>query len=265
MSTAPRRLTGVRAPLGRRLLAEAVGTGLLVTVVVGSGIAAQTLSPGDVGLQLLENSLATVFGLSVLILALGPVSGAHFNPVVSAADWWVGRRAGTGLTGRDVAAYSAVQCLGAVAGAVLANLMFEVPTALSTTGRGGGGVLLAEVVATAGLVALVFALARTGRGALAAPAVGAYIGAAYWFTSSTSFANPAVTVGRMFSDTFAGISAGSMPGFVLAQLVGGAVGVVLVLFLYPDAAATADDVLVPAGSSTTDARSTDPATSGSLR
>ncbi len=250
-------------PLGRRLLAEAVGTGLLVTVVVGSGIAAQTLSPGDVGLQLLENGLATAFGLTVLILALGPVSGAHFNPVVSLADWWVGRRAGTGLAGRDVAAYSAAQGLGAIAGAVLANLMFEVPTALATTGRGGGGVLLAEVVATAGLVALVLALARTGRGAVAAPAVGAYIGAAYWFTSSTSFANPAVTLGRVFTDTFAGISPGSVPGFVLAQVVGGAVGVVLVLALYPDDPdAAADDVLLP---SAVDAPSSDPATSGSPR
>lgn len=233
------------APLPRRLLAEAVGTGLLVTVVVGSGIAAQTLSPDDVGLQLLENSLATVFGLTVLILALGPVSGAHFNPVVSLADWWVGRRAGTGLAGHDVAAYSAAQGLGAILGAVLANLMFDLPTALSTTERGGSGVLLAEVVATAGLVALVFALARTGRGALAAPAVGAYIGAAYWFTSSTSFANPAVALGRVFSDTFAGIAPGSLPGFVLAQVVGAAVGVAGVLALYPDVAASADDVLVP--------------------
>ena len=257
MSAAPQRpRTGAAVPLARRLLAEAVGTAGLVTVVVGSGIAAQTLSPGDVGLQLLENALATALGLSVLILALGPVSGAHLNPVVSLADWWVGRRAGTGLAGRDVAAYAGAQVLGAVAGAVLANLMFEVPTTLSTTQRGGGGVLLAEVLATAGLVALVLALARTGRGAVAAPAVGAYIGAAYWFTSSTSFANPAVTIGRVFSDTFAGISPASVPGFALAQVLGAGVGVVLVLALYPDAAATADDVLLP---SATDARSSDPA------
>ena len=131
--------------------------------------------------------------------------GAHFNPVVSAADWWLGRRAGTGLAGREVGAYTVAQTVGAIAGAVLANVMFDVPTTLSTHDRSDWHLWVGEVVATAGLVALIFALARTGRGAWAAPAVGAYIGAAYWFTSSTSFANPSVTVGRMFSDTFAGI------------------------------------------------------------
>lgn len=223
------------APLRRRLVAELLGTALLVTVVVGSGIAAQRLSPDDLGLQLLENSTATVLGLSVLILLFGPVSGAHFNPVVSAVDWWLGRRAGTGLTAADVGAYSVAQCVGGVAGAVLANAMFDVDlTQLSGKERAGANLLIAEVVATAGLVALVFALARTGRGALAAPAVGAYIGAAYWFTASTSFANPAVTVGRMFSDTFAGIDPASAPGFVGAQLVGGLVGLALVRYLFPD-------------------------------
>lgn len=218
----------------RPLVAEFVGTALLVTVVVGSGIAAERLSPDDVGLQLLENSTATFLGLAVLILMFGPVSGAHFNPVVSAADWVLGRLSGTGLTGREVLAYSGAQIVGGIAGAVLANLMFDVSiTELATTERSGGDLFLGEVVATAGLVTLIFALARTGRGALAAPAVGAYIGAAYWFTSSTSFANPAVTVGRMFSDTFAGIDPASVPWFVLAQLVGGAVAVVLVRFLYP--------------------------------
>jgi len=231
--------------LGRRLLAELVGTGMLVTVVVGSGIAAQNLSPGDVGLQLLENSIATAFGLAVLILMLGPVSGAHFNPVVSAADWWLGRRAGTGLTGREAGAYSAAQTVGGVVGAVLANVMFDVPTRLSTRDRSDWHLWVGEVVATAGLVALIFALARAGRGAWAAPAVGAYIGAAYWFTSSTSFANPAVTVGRVFSDTFAGIEPSSAPGFVAAQLVGGLLGVVLVRALYPDVAMAAGDVVVP--------------------
>jgi glycerol uptake facilitator-like aquaporin len=232
--------------LARRLVAELLGTALLVTVVVGSGIAAQRLSPDDVGLQLLENSTATVLGLTVLILLFGPVSGAHFNPVVSAADWLLGRRSGTGLPGREVAAYAGAQLVGGVAGAVLANLMFEVPvTELATTERTGAPLLLAEVVATAGLVALVFALARTDRGALAAPAVGAYIGAAYWFTASTSFANPAVTVGRVFSDSFAGIAPGSVPGFVLAQLVGGLVGLVLVRYLFPGVGAAADAVVVP--------------------
>ena len=195
------------APLSRRLAAELVGTALLVTVVVGSGIAAQQLSPDDVGLQLLENSTATVFGLAVLILLFGPVSGAHFNPAVSAADWLLGRRAGTGLTGRDTAAYVAAQVIGGVAGAVLANAMFDLPAGqISTKDRLSLGHGLGEIVATAGLVLLIFALARTGRAALSAAAVGAYIGAAYWFTSSTSFANPAVTVGRMFTDTFAGIA-----------------------------------------------------------
>jgi len=232
--------------LGRRLTAELLGTGLLVTVVVGSGIAAERLSPGEVGLQLLENSTATFLGLTVLILLFGPVSGAHFNPVVSAVDWLLGRRARNGLSGADVAAYSVVQVIGAVAGAELANLMYQVPLGdLSTKDRTGAHLLLGEVVATLGLVALVFALARSGRGMLAAPAVGAYIGAAYWFTSSTSFANPAVTVGRAFSDTFAGIAPASVPGFVVAQIVGGAIAVGLVGWLYPPAGESADDVVVP--------------------
>jgi glycerol uptake facilitator-like aquaporin len=220
------------ATLPRRLLAEGVGTALLVTVVVGSGIAAQRLSPDDVGVQLLENSIATMLGLGVLIALLGPVS-AHLNPVVSAADWWLGRREGTGLGGRDLTAYAMVQTVGAVLGCLLANAMYDVPAHLATKGRTGGHLWLGEVVATAGLVALLVALARTGRLALAAPAVGAYIGAAYWFTSSTSFANPAVTVGRAFSDTFAGIAPSSVPGFVIAQLVGAAVGVVLAVTLFP--------------------------------
>lgn len=223
----------VSIPLSRRLLAEFLGTALLVAVVVGSGIAAASLSPADVGLQLLENSTATVLGLAVLILWFGPVSGAHFNPVVSVADWFLGRRTGTGLSLPDVAAYAVAQVAGGIAGAVLANVMFEVDQGLSTTDRLGSGHLVAEVVATAGLVALVFALVRTGRGVLAAPAVGAYIGAAYWFTSSTSFANPAVTLGRVFSDTFAGIAPGSAPAFVAMQVVGLVVGVALTLFLHP--------------------------------
>jgi glycerol uptake facilitator-like aquaporin len=232
--------------LARRLTAELVGTALLVTVVVGSGIAAQRLSPDDVGLQLLENSTATFFGLTVLILLFGPVSGAHFNPVVSAVDWLLGRRTGTGLSGSDVVTYSVAQVVGAVAGAELANLMYQVPISeLSTTDRTGGHLWLGEVVATVGLVALIFALARTGRGMLAAPAVGAYIGAAYWFTSSTSFANPAVTIGRVFSDTFAGIALGSVPGFIVAQIVGGLIAVGLVGWLYPHVGDSADDVVVP--------------------
>jgi glycerol uptake facilitator-like aquaporin len=241
-------LSGDRVGLSRRLVAELVGTALLVTVVVGSGIAAQRLSPNDVGLQLFENSTATVFGLAVLILMLGPVSGAHFNPVVSIVDWAMGRRAGRGLSGTYVAAYAIAQCAGGVLGALLANVMFDLDLAqISTKHRVSSGHLVGEIVATAGLIALIFALARTGRAALSAASVGAYIGAAYWFTSSTSFANPAVTVGRMFSNTFAGIAPASVPGFVIAQLVGGALGLALVLFLYPDAAQTADDAVVPHG------------------
>jgi len=233
-------------PLHRRLVAEFLGTALLVTVVVGSGIAAAALSPSDVGLQLLENSTATVFGLAVLILIFGPVSGAHFNPVVSAVDWLLGRRAGTGLVLGDVLAYTAAQILGGIAGALLANAMFDLPVGqISTKDRVSVGHGLAEVVATAGLILLIFALARTGRAALSAAAVGAYIGAAYWFTSSTSFANPAVTIGRMFSDTFAGIAPSSAPLFIGAQLIGAAAGLALVRFLFPDAAVAADRVVVP--------------------
>ena len=243
--TPARRLTLPVTDLGRRLFAEFLGTGLLVTVVVGSGIAAQQLSPNDVGLQLLENSTATAFGLTVLILMLGPVSGAHFNPVVSIGDWFLGRRAGSGLSMRHVGAYTVAQCLGAICGAVLANIMFSVGTHLSTKHRVTGGHLVGEIVATAGLLLLIFALARTHRGALAAPAVGAYIGAAYWFTSSTSFANPAVTIGRMFSNTFAGIAPSSVPPYIGMQLIGAAVGVAVVLALYPDAGTSADDVVVP--------------------
>lgn len=247
--------------LVRRLVAELLGTALLVTVVVGSGIAAQRLSPDDVGLQLLENSMATLFGLTVLILLFGPVSGAHFNPVVSAADWLLGRRIGTGLRGVEVLAYSAAQVVGGVLGAVLANVMYQVPVdRLATTERAGGHLLVAEVVATAGLVALIFALARTGRGLLAAPAVGAYIAAAYWFTSSTSFANPAVTIGRIFSDTFAGIAPESVPGFLVAQVVGGAVAVALVRYLFPHVEDFADDVVVPHHESATTTHEAEPPT-----
>ena len=232
--------------LPRRLLAELVGSGLLVTVVVGSGIAAQRLSPSQVGLQLLENSTTTIFGLAVLILLFGPVSGAHFNPVVSAVDWWLGRRAGSGLSGRDVLAYTCAQVTGAVGGAILANVMFGLAAVeVSHKPRIGVGLWVGEVVATAGLIALIMALARTGRAALSATAVGAYIGAAYWFTSSTSFANPAVTVGRVFSDTFAGIAPASVPGFVIAQLVGGALGAALIVVLYPDVGVAAAQVVVP--------------------
>jgi glycerol uptake facilitator-like aquaporin len=234
--------------LPRRLLAEFAGTALLVTAVVGSGIMAAKLSPHDVGLQLLENSTATALALGALILIFGPVSGAHLNPVVSAADWFLGRRAHTGITARDLAGYVAAQVLGGIGGAVLANLMFDLhAVSWSHTRRLAGHLWLGEIVATAGLILLIFALARSGRASLAPAAVGAYIGAAYWFTSSTSFANPAVTIGRAFTDTFAGIAPGSVPGYLVAQLVGLAVGVALLLALYPDAGAAAGAAVVPHG------------------
>lgn len=232
--------------LPRKLLAEFVGSALLVTVVVGSGIAAARLSPDDMGLQLLENSTATVFGLAVLILMFGPVSGAHFNPAVTGADWLLGRRSGAGIAGGEALAYVAVQIPGAIAGAWLANAMFDRRVfEIATKERVTTGHLLGEVVATAGLIALIFALARTGRAGLAAAAVGAYIGAAYWFTSSTSFANPAVTVGRMFSDSFAGIAPSSAPAFIAAQIAGALVGLALIRTLYADVARSADAVVVP--------------------
>lgn len=198
------------------------------------------------GLQMLENSLTIVFGFVVLILLFGPVSGAHFNPVVSGLDWLLGRRVGTGLSGRDAAAYTLAQVIGAILGSMVANAMFELAVVqVSTTSRAHPGLWLGEVVATLGLTALIFTLARTGRSGLSAGAVGAYIGAAYWFTSSTSFANPAVTIGRAFSDTFAGIAPASVPGFVVAQLIGAGLGLGLVLVLYADAARAAAAVVIP--------------------
>jgi glycerol uptake facilitator-like aquaporin len=238
-------MTTNQPPLWHRAVAELLGTSLLVMVVVGSGIMAQQLSPNDVGLQLLQNSTATVLGLTVLILVFGPVSGAHFNPVVSLVDWILGRRSRTGLALPELGAYVLAQTLGAISGSVVANAMFEVGTSISGKDRASGGHLLGEVVAAAGLILLIFTLAATKRGVLAAPAVGAYIGAAYWFTSSTSFANPAVTVGRIFSDTFAGIAPASVPAFVIAQLIGAAAGMGLVLLLFPSAGRAADDVVLP--------------------
>lgn len=231
----------LRPHLLRRVAAEFAGTGMLVTVVVGSGIAAQQLSTGDVGLQLLENSLATALGLAVLILMFGPVSGAHLNPVVSTADWFVGRAHGDGLPARDLAPYFLAQITGGIAGTLLAGVMFDKATVLSTNNRATFGHLVAEVVATSILVLLIFALARSGRGSLTAAAVGAYIGAAYWFTSSTSFANPAVTIARMFTDTFAGIATASAGPFILAQLLGGALGIALLFVFYPTVARPTND------------------------
>jgi arsenate reductase len=227
--------------LGRQALAELLGSAGLVTVVIGSGIAAQRLSPGDTGLQLLENALVTGAGLVALILAFGPVSGGHLNPVVTLADRVFG-----GVSNRQVAAYLPAQLVGGVVGAVAANLMFGLDAInISTHHRSSGGLWLSESLATFGLVVLVFGLVRGGRTALAPFAVGAYIMAAYWWSSSTSFANPMIDVARTLSDTFAGIAPASVPMFVLMQLVGAAVAVVVVHLLYPDVAAVADDVVVP--------------------
>lgn len=195
----------------------------------GSGIAAQRLSPSDIGLQLLENALATALALPVLILLFAPISGAHFNPVVSVADSILGFR-----SWRDTMLYAPAQVVGCITGAVVANAMFAMPViTISTTDRLTAPHLLAEVIATAGLVLVIFGLARSGRAKAIAPAVGAYIGAAYFFTSSSSFANPAITIGRIFSDSFAGIAPGSAGPYIAAQVVGAAIGVVAVRFLFP--------------------------------
>ena len=223
-----RNALGSDPGIARRLTAELLGSALLAAIVVGSGVMAQRLSADD-GLRLLENAFATALGLGVLIAILGPISGAHFNPVVTLVDAVTG-----GRPWREVAPYVAAQVAGCVGGAVLANLMFgAAAVSWSTTDRANGSTLLAEVVATAGLVLVIFLLARTGRGALAAPAVGAYIGAAYWFTASTSFANPAITIGRAFSDSFAGIAPASVAPFIAAQLAGAAVGAALAVWLVP--------------------------------
>jgi glycerol uptake facilitator-like aquaporin len=230
------------AALWRRLTAEFAGSALLAALVIGSGIAAQRLSPGDVGLELLENAAATGAGLFAIILMFGPVSGGHFNPVVSFADAALG-----GLSWRDAAAYLPAQVGGCIGGAVLANLMFSDPAvSISAKHRASPAHFLSEIVATVGLLLVIFALARTGRARTAPAAVGAYIGAAYFFTSSTSFANPAITIGRMFSNTFAGIAPSSASSFIAAQIVGGVLAVGLVRLLYPGVTpAQAADVIVP--------------------
>jgi len=231
----------VTAPLPRRVLAEFLGSAFLAALVIGSGIAAAQLSQ-DTGLRLLENAAATAAGLFAIILMFGPVSGGHFNPVVSLVDAALG-----GLSRRDALAYLPAQVAGCIAGAVVANAMFALSAiSISTHHRASPAHLFAEVIATLGLILVIFALARSGRTVTAPAAVGAYIGAAYWFTSSTSFANPAITVGRMFSDTFAGIAPASVPGFVVAQLVGGLIAIGVVRALYPDVGpAAAAAVVVP--------------------
>ena len=228
--------------LWRRLTAEFAGSAFLAATVIGSGIAAAALSPGNTGLELLENAAATAAGLFAIILMFGPVSGGHFNPVVSFVDAFFG-----GLRWRDAAAYLPVQVAGCIVGAVLANLMFgQAAVTISVKDRASGPQFLSEIVATLGLMLVIFALARSGRAMSAPAAVGAYIGAAYFFTSSTSFANPAITVGRMFSDTFAGIAPASAPEFISAQVIGGALAIVLIKVLYPGVTpAVAERIVVP--------------------
>ncbi len=232
----------VRPTLWRRLVAEYLGSGLLAAVVLGSGIAAQTLSPHALGLELLENAIATGAGLYVLIVAFGPLSGAHFNPVVSLVD-----AAFRGLSWRDASLYCGAQIAGCTSGAVLANLMFSrAAISISTHTRATAGHDLSEVVATAGLIFLIFALARSARSSVTPAAVGAYIASAYFFTSSTSFANPAIVIGRMFSNTFAGIAPSSSPAFIAAELVGGCVAFALIRALYPGVTSdVASRVLTP--------------------
>jgi glycerol uptake facilitator-like aquaporin len=228
--------------LWRRLLAEFLGSAFLAAVVIGAGIAAQNLSPGQTGLQLLEDAAATAVGLYAIILMFGPVSGGHFNPVVSFVDAAFG-----GLSWRDAAAYLPAQVAGCIAGAVLANLMFALPAVtISAKHRASPAHFLSEIIATLGLLLVIFALARSGRARSAPAAVGAYIGAAYWFTSSTSFANPAITIGRMFSNTFAGIAPSSVLPFIAAQILGGIVAAVVIKALYPAITpADAAEIIVP--------------------
>jgi arsenate reductase len=229
-------------PLWRRLIAEFLGSAFLAAVVIGAGIAAQRLSPDQTGVQLLEDAAATAAGLFAIILMFGPVSGGHFNPVVSFVDAAFG-----GLSWADAAAYLPAQVAGCVGGAVLANLMFALPAvSISAKDRATPAHFLSEIIATLGLLLVIFALARSGRARSAPAAVGAYIGAAYWFTSSTSFANPAITIGRMFSDTFAGIAPSSVPAFIVAQIAGGVLAVGIIKVLYPDVTpAEAADIIVP--------------------
>jgi glycerol uptake facilitator-like aquaporin len=216
-------------PLTRRLLAELLGSAFLAAVVIGSGIAAHQLSPHQIGLELFENAAATAAGLYTIILMFGPVSGGHFNPVVSFVDATFG-----GISRRDALAYLPAQVVGCVLGAVAANAMFaKAAVSISSHHRASPAHLLAEVIATLGLIVLIFSLARTRRGASAPAAVGAYIGAAYFFTSSTSFANPAIAIGRMFSNTFAGIAPASVPTFIIAEVIGGALALIAIRALYP--------------------------------
>ncbi len=236
-------------PLPRRLLAEFLGSAFLAALVIGSGIAAQSLSPNEVGLELFENAAATGAGLFAIILMFGAVSGGHFNPVVSFVDASFG-----GMRWRDASAYAPAQIAGCVTGAIVANAMFEKAlVSISTKHRASPAHLFSEVVATVGLMLVIFSLTRTRRGPATPAAVGAYIAAAYFFTSSTSFANPAISIGRIFSNTFAGIAPSSVPGFIAAQVVGGFAAVGLLRVLYPDITpAEAAEALLPQADASSD-------------
>lgn len=228
------------APLSRRVAAEFIGTAFLLAAIVGSGIMAERLSP-DAGLQLLQNAFATAGVLTALILAFGPVSGAHLNPAVTLAD-----RALGGLTTREAVGYVAGQVAGGIVGVAVANLMFDLPAVTwSTTDRWGAHLWLAEVIATIGLLYVIFGLVRSGRSHVTAFAVGGYIAGAFYFTSSTSFANPAVTIGRMLSDTFAGIAPASASPFVFAEIAAVVIVAGSVRLLFPGVENFADEVLVP--------------------
>jgi len=238
-SPQPRSL---RPTLWRRTFAEFLGSAFLAAIVIGSGIAAQRLSPRDIGLQLFENAAATAVGLVAIVLTFGAASGAHFNPVVSLAD-----RAFGGLSTADVIAYVPAQSIGCCAGAILANRMFHLPfVELSTKTRTGGGLWLAEVVATVGLLLVIFAVVRSGRPSIGPFAVGACIGGAYFWAASTSFANPAIVVGRTLSNTLAGIKPSSAPGFVAFQIVGLVLAVAIIKILYPDMNDAGEAAVVPA-------------------
>jgi glycerol uptake facilitator-like aquaporin len=231
-----------QAPLARRAFAELLGSAFLAAIVIGSGIAAAQLSPGNVGLELFENAAATATGLFAIILMFGPVSGGHFNPVVSLVDASFG-----GLSWRDTLACIPAQIAGCILGAIAANGMFALTLiSISTKHRATGPHFFSEIIATLGLLLVIFSLVRTKRGATAPAAVGAYIGAAYFFTSSTSFANPAISIGRMFSNTFAGIAPSSVPAYIAAQLIGGAVAIATIRTLYPHVTPEqAADVVLP--------------------
>ncbi|WP_078094659.1 aquaporin [Streptomyces sp. fd1-xmd] len=245
--------------LPRRAAAELIGTAGLLVVVIGSGLKAAELSP-DTGVALLANSLVSAIGLGLIITLFGPLSGAHLNPVVTLTSWWARRTGGEGLGGREVLVYVVAQTAGAIGGAVVAEAMFgRTPGTFATRVLDGGHLLAGEVLATAGLVLVIQGLGRTGRAGLVPAAVAAYIAAAIWFTSSGSFANPAGTIGRSFSDSFTGISPGSLPGFVAAQLLGGVLGLALAAFLY---GARAKDAAAPEGPGGPEVRKAEPGPGG---